>query len=150
MPHRIRILPKILLALGCVALFLLIKYQGALKEVVAHGGDAFSIVVDNFFFDMGAGVTRHRPISLEQKETELKLYIGDPFRSFEPQDWGDFWDLIYGGFLKVDPQRPDLPRKKRQLTEDEIADVLIEQYPTPFLLFQKSHWQSLFGIIFKK
>jgi hypothetical protein len=39
---------------------------------------------DNFFFQAGPRAERRRPISLLVKETELKLYVGEPFRDFTP------------------------------------------------------------------
>jgi len=150
MRDKLKILPKIFLIVGFGLLFFLVKYQGALKNGIFFNNEKFKTYFNNFFFDLGSGAQRHRPLTFEEKETELRLYIGDPFRDFERRDWEKFWNIIYGGFLKQDLERPDLPKRKRQLTEGEIIEELISRYPTPFTFFTESHWQTFFGIIFKK
>lgn len=89
-------------------------------------------------------------MSLMERETELKLYIGQPFLDFTPKEWNDFWNLLYGTFPKDSPEREGLPQRLRQLTEDEIAFELMERYPAPFSYFQKNHWDTLFSIALKK
>lgn len=145
-----RLLPKVLLIAGILALFLILKYQNALKETRLFNLEKARIHFDNFFYFAGSKPQRKRPVALEQKETELKLYVGEPFRDFSSEDWKSFWDLVYGARPKDDPEKPGLPRRVRQLTADEIAAELISLYPAPFVFFSEAHWESFFGIIFKK
>jgi len=150
MQGKLNLAPKILLIVCVLALVLIVKHQNEIKEFLGHSQQMLGVFIDNFFFEVGSGVQRKRPISLEKKQVELQLYIGEPFRSFGPEDWKVFWEIIYGGYLKPDPERPDLPKRKRQLTEDEIIAELTERYPTPFVLFNESHWQAFFEVINKK
>lgn len=145
-----KFLPKILLVVGFLALFLIIKYQSPIKEKLAFHLERISIYFDNFFYHASSKPERHRPVSLLERETELKLYIGQPFRDFTRKDWARFWNLIYGAFPKEAPEKQGLPRKARQLTQGEIASELILRYPNPFSYFQKNHWEMLFSIVLKK
>lgn len=150
MQGRIKILPKIFLATGVITLFLIVRYQNEIKSFINHLKVTSGIYLDNFFFEVGSNVQRRRPISLQKKETELLLYIGEPFRNFTPEDWKEFWNIIYGGFLKPHPESPNLPKLKRQLTEEEIILELKNLYPTPFVLFTTANWQLFFDIIYRK
>jgi len=142
------ILPKILIISGFILLFLIIQFRGSIQDFSSNIFDSVKINLDNFFYQSEA--KRHAPVTLVQKETELRLYIGEPFRSFTPREWKKFWLLIYGAFPKDKPERAGLPRKIRQLTEDEIAQELISLYPEPFVYFQDQHWNMFFEIILKK
>jgi hypothetical protein len=143
---RFRILPKILLIVGFLAIFVILKYQNAIKESWLFNLQRAKVTVENF---SNPEIIRHRPMTLLQNETELKLYIGQPFLDFSRKDWADFWNLLYGTFPK-EPAGEGLPRRVRQLTEDEIAFELMDRYPQPFAYFQKNHWQTFFSIAFKK
>lgn len=136
--------------LGFPALFLIIKYQSSIKEAWLFNLEKVKIYFDNFFSDSDAQTARRRPLSLAERETELKLYIGEPFKDFTPADWNEFWNLIYGRFSKENPDRQSLPKKMRQLTLDEIAYELMYRYPQPFAYFTESHWKIFFSIIAKK
>lgn len=144
-----RFLPKILLAFGFLTLFLIIKYQNSIKDIWSFNLEKVKIYFDNFFYQTSSQPKRHRPLSLMERETELKLYIGEPFRDFTQNDWNEFWNLIYGAFPKEAPKK-GLPKKMRQLTPDEIAFELMSRYPSPFAYFKESHWQIFFGIVLKK
>lgn len=145
-----RVLPKILLIVGFSILFLIIKYQDSIKDFASFNLEKMKIHFDNFFSEEDSRITRHRPFSLLEKETELKLYIGEPFKSFTREDFNEFWHLIYGTFPKDIPDREGLPRKTRQLTSDEIAFELMSLYPQPFAYFKSEHWQTFFDIVLKK
>jgi len=146
---RFKILPRIFLLLGFVILFLILQYQGRLKDFWSFFTDKLSIYSDNYFFPRGREPVRKHPVSLLERETELLLYIGEPFKGFSASDWEGFWNIIYGGFLKEEAGK-DLPKKMRQLTEDEIKEELSSRYPQPFTYFQEQHWRMFFSIITKK
>lgn len=141
---------RILLLLGFAALFAFIMYREQIKGLFIFGSDRVKATADNFFDPSASQVKRRRPVSLLERETELQLYIGEPFRDFNKQDWEWFWDLLYGVFPKDAPEREGLPKKYRQLTTGEIADQLIERYPQPFFNFTESNWQMFFQVAFKK
>jgi len=145
-----KILPKILLIAGFFILYLVIRYQSNIREAWQFNLEKVKIYFDNFFFESSSRRQRRRPWSLDQKETELKLYIGEPFRSFSRKDWNDFWQLIYGAFPKEEPGKQGLPKKMRQLTLDEISFELMDRYPQPFGFFRENHWKIFFGIILQK
>lgn len=146
---RYKILPRISLIIGFVLLFFLVKYQGQLKDFWSFFIDKVSIYSDNYFFPSGKTPERKRPVALMERETELVLYIGDPFKEFTAEDWETFWNMMYGGFQKEESGE-NMPRKMRQLTEEEIKNELSSRYPQPFSYFSDQHWKILFGIVFKK
>jgi hypothetical protein len=141
------ILPKILLVIGFLALFLIIKYQNSIKDLWLFNLEKLKIHLDNF---LNPQIERRRPITLLDREDELRLYIGEPFRNFTPEDWDWFWDIVYGVFPEGEPQKKGLPKGMRQLNFNEISSKLMSRYPQPFTYFKKEHWNIFFGIIFKK
>jgi len=145
-----KILPKIFLFLGFLALFIIVRYRVFLRERLLFEFERAKIHIDNFFFETGPGVTRKKPLSLLEREAELKLYVAEPFRSFSDNDWREFWDIIYLPQPIERLEKKGLPNKMRQLSEDEIAFELMERYPQPFANFREEHWKMFFGIIFKK
>lgn len=142
-----RFLSRFFLILGFTIVMLAIKYQSQLKEIAGFNLGKSKTHLDNFF---SPEVSRKRPLSLLQRETELKLYIGQPFIDFSAQEWEEFWSLIYGVYPKGEPEKPGMPKKMRQLTTDEIAFELMELYPQLFAYFQESYWRALFDIALGK
>ena len=149
MPFK-RLLPKFLLVVGFLSLSLIIIYQARIKDFLGVNLDRAREYISYISYDLNFAFKRNRPLSLLERETELKLYIGEPFRDFDRNDWGKFWNIIYGIFPKTDPKQPGLVGKRRQLTEDEIAYQVERAYPQPFTYFREEHWKMFFGIIFKK
>lgn len=145
-----KIFPKILLIFGFLTLFIIIAYRASIKDKWLFNLEKLKIHADNFFFKSGPGFERRPPISLLQKETELEVYLGEPFKSFSEKDWQEFWKIIYGAYPREIPEKKGLPKKMRQLSEDEIAYELTQLYPEPFNYFKEEHWKALFGIILKK
>ena len=145
-----RLLPKFLLVAGFLSLFFIIKYQGQIKDLLGLNLDKAKDYIDYVSYDLNYEAKRHRPVSLLVRETELRLYIGEPFRDFNKSDWEKFWNIIYGIFPKAGPKEPGLVSKRGQLTEDEITYELMKTYPQPFTYFREEHWKIFFSIIFKK
>jgi hypothetical protein len=145
-----RLLPKFLLVAGFLSLFFIIKYQGQIKDLLGLNLDKAKDYIDYVSYDLNYEAKRHRPVSLLVRETELRLYIGEPFRDFNRSDWEKFWNIIYGIFPKAGPKEPGLVSKRGQLTEDEITYELMKTYPQPFTYFREEHWKIFFSIIFKK
>lgn len=145
-----RLLPKFLLVAGFLSLSIIIIYQVRIKDFLRVNYDKTKEYIDYISYDLNFEFKRHRPLSLLERETELKLYIGEPFRDFNRSDWEKFWNIIYGIFPKAGPKEPGLVSKRRQLTEDEITYELMKTYPQPFTYFREEHWKMFFSIIFKK
>lgn len=145
-----RFLPKLLFAACLLLLFLIVKYQSYLKDAWSFNLEKVKIHFANFFYQTNSEPKRHRPVSLLQKETELKLYIGQPFIDFSKKDWNEFWNLIYGAFPREVADKQGLPKKIRQLTPDEISFELMSRYPQTFAYFRDSHWKTFFGIVLNK
>lgn len=150
MQNKIRILPKIFLFLGLVVLFLAVRYYARINSVVSSLKNSAGIHSDNFFRQSKAESLRRRPLSLVERETELKLYLGEPFKGFSYAQWEEFWSLIFDVFPEEYAQAPGEPIRVRQLSSAEIADKLMKLYPDPFAYFKTEHWEALFGVAFKK
>ena len=145
-----RHLPKIFIASGFLFLFLIVKYQGYIRDLWSFNLEKIQIYSDNFFYGTSPEVRRRRPVSTLKKETELQMYVGEPFRSFNRRQWREFWNLVYGAFPKEKPLRGGLPDRMRQLTEDEIATELMRRYPAPFSYFKGNHWQMFFELVLER
>ncbi|MFH0762736.1 MAG: hypothetical protein V1925_02475 [Candidatus Omnitrophota bacterium] len=149
MPFR-RVLPKIFLLIGFLTLFIIIKYRVEIKEFFSFNLQKAKIHTDNFFYQSGSGAKRRKPVTFLQRETELALYIGEPFRNFNRRDWEEFWDVIYGAYVTDAPQEEGLPRRVRQMEREELSYELARLYPQPLAYFTQEQWQAFFSIIFKK
>lgn len=144
-----KLMPRIGLIVGFLFLLLIIKFQNEVKDFASFYIEKAQIHLDNFFYSSSSKPKRHRPISTLTKETELKLYIGSPFRDFSRSEWNWFWNLVYGAFPKEKPAKSGMPLKLRQLNSEEIALKLINRYPDFFSGFKESHWQMFFRDILK-
>ena len=141
-----RALQKILLIAGFILLILVLNFRQQLRDIFSFNVERLKIYYENFFVSSG----RHPPATFAEKETELKLYVGDPFRDFDRDEWNEFWELVYGMYPKGDPGREGLPKKMRQLTEDELSSELMRRYPYPFTYFRDNHWKLFFELLYKK
>lgn len=105
--------------------------------------DGLKIKVENFSYEMSP--ERSKPMSTLEKETRLIVGIGEPFKNFTPKDWQQFWNIIYG--IYSEEPEPGKPSRKRQLTQNEMEQKLIEKYPMPFSYFGDAHWNEFWKII---
>lgn len=144
-----RFLARVLLIFGFFVAFVIVQKQMAIKSNYSHFLEAAKIHLYNLFYAVNLQEKRQPPPSLIQKETELKMYIGEPFIRFSKGEWNKFWKLVYGAY-NIEVINSELPKKVRQLSQDEIARELISHYPQPFIYFQESHWKVFFDILFKK
>jgi hypothetical protein len=142
-----RILPALFILLGFACLYLLVKFEQPLKGNVGFVLQKAAIHFENFFYFASDKKQRRRPVSTLKQETELKLYIGPPFRDFVRRDWHEFWRIIYGAYPKDKPEREGLPVRVRQLNEEELKEELIQRYETPFKFFYPEHWKMFFDLI---
>ncbi|MFA4888255.1 MAG: hypothetical protein WC628_01590 [Candidatus Omnitrophota bacterium] len=140
--RRSGILPKIFLLLALVVIVLLYNHQVEIRNILLYNTDRLKA-----YLDADVQIIRKRPVSTLKKETELQLYIGSPFTGFTRKEWNSFWDLVYGLYLREIPERPDLPKKPRQLTEEEIIQELLPRYSDPLAYFKEEHWKAVFGVI---
>jgi hypothetical protein len=149
MPFK-RLLPKIFLAIGFLALFTAVACRRQIQEFFSFNLRKVKIHTDNFFYQSNSGLKRRKPIALLEKETELNLYVGEPFRSFNNKEWDEFWAIIYGAYPADAPEEQGLPRRVRQMGQDEIAYELARHYPEPFAYFTPDNWKAFFSIILKQ
>lgn len=107
----------------------------------------FQILKDNtrdLFFP-----ERKQPYSLMPAQERLKENIPQIFRSFEDLDWDDFWQLIYGSQDTDDYRSSYMPVRKRQLSIQEIQNILISDYPDVFGRFDAKAWNDFWALVFK-
>ncbi|MDP2941251.1 MAG: hypothetical protein Q8N85_03235 [Candidatus Omnitrophota bacterium] len=145
-----KFLPSMVLITAFVALGLIVRYQLPIKNFLIFNYEKARIYLENSFSTDAPGSERRRPLSLLVKETELALYVGEPFKDFSDEDWRKFWGLIYDIYPKDEPEKAGLPYRFRQLNQEEISAALIENYPQEFYLFQDEQWKMFFGILFEK
>jgi len=145
-----RILPKIFLTVGFIAVFLLFKYQAVLKKLVQFNINKAGVYSDNFLKEAGSAPKRLMPFVTTDKEAELKLSLGAPFIDFSGGDWREFWNIIYGVFPLDPPDASGLPQRLRQLTPEEVSSELIKLYPEAFSNFKEGDWKGFFETIFRQ
>ncbi len=107
----------------------------------------FSILKDNTRDSLFP--TRKQPYSLMPAQERLKENIPQIFRSFEDPDWDNFWQLIYGSQETDDYSSRYLPVRKRQLSIQELQNVLIADYPDVFGLFDAKTWRDFWALVFE-
>jgi hypothetical protein len=94
---------------------------------------------------------RRKPLVISDKEISLKQIYPAFFNNFTRDDWDDFWDIIYGVHPLINFNNEKLSPAQRNLSVNEIQDVLIKRYPEVFSQFQaenwKIFWKEIFGII---
>lgn len=132
---------KLFLLAGFILLYFVLSYRDNIRQFLQPAFSYLRVGLENIFSDLEINLERHRPLSTAEREVQLQLYVGEPFKSFNIEDWKNFWNIIYGVFPK---------EKKRQLSQEEISEALSELYPDPFSNFQEAHWKMFFGIIFNK
>ena len=142
------VFPKILLFLGSLTLLLSFTFRNQLKHARDFNLEKIKTYRENFFASSNLQVlTRQRPISTALIESRLEVSFGQPFRSFNQEDWNGLWEIVYGLYPKGEPKEAGLPNTMRQLTEEEIISELRRRYPEPFVRFNKDYWTAFFYII---
>jgi len=147
--QRNKLIVRLMLLTGFMLLAFVYIYQKSIKSFLQFNLHKTQVVVGNFIPDASAPGFRSRSLSTLVKETELKLYFSEPFKSFSKGEWMRFWKIFYGEFPR-EYIGEGLPKKNRQLTTDEIIQELITLYPDIFSRYQNTHWESLFRVILKK
>lgn len=90
-----------------------------------------------------------KPISTYPSEEKLVTYFPEPFGNFTRSDWDKFWNFIYGTHVTDDYGKDFFPKRRRQLTKEELKESLAREYPMPFSYFQAEHWQEFWKEIVK-
>jgi hypothetical protein len=143
--------------LSFVIVFLIII--GAISFKKSHLYQSFREKLDNFYqyiaqfievkkhnLSMELSPPRKPPLTLIEKETQLRMFLPNFFGRFDREEWENFWALIYEpieetqGAFKV----------KRYRTKEEIEDYLAYYYPQPFSYFRKQHWDYFWNIVLGK
>lgn len=93
---------------------------------------------------------RKQPISSLIAQETLKQALKYPFADFEDEDWEYFWDLIYGVHETDDYGVNYTPKRKRQLSIEEIQEILEYDYPKVFPRFSANSWEGFWKIVFQK
>ncbi len=145
-----RLLPKILLFSGFLALFLLLKFQTEVKNFTSLQIEKIKTHRDNFFARANPEIAkRERTPFTTVKESQLEVGVGEPFSNFTTEEWDEFWEIVYGLYPRGEPEKPGLPNRMRQLSQEEMISELSSRYPQPFARFSQRQWEIFFGIILK-
>lgn len=145
---RLNLWPKLLIVCGIVLASVLYFARNNLRYDWDDLIESARIVMDNFSYSMNP--ERAKGLTTLQEEENLKAYLGEPFGSFHPSDWQEFWNVIYGVYPIDYSQNKRLPPKVRQLTYAEMEARLKELYYNPFGYFKEEHWQQFWPIVLGK
>jgi len=149
MPYKRRVLTRNYLLWGFFFLFIAIFFGETIREQISFQYKKIKTYTDNFYAIRNPQVTRRlRPPHPVSQEIKLASSFGEPFVSFTPEKWNEFWSMIYGLYPLGEPQEPGLPNTMRQLSEEELRLELVERYQKPFVNFKDRHWKSFFSIVF--
>ncbi|UCB56666.1 MAG: hypothetical protein JSV30_05520 [Candidatus Omnitrophota bacterium] len=115
------------------------RMRGTLKEKSETLGT-------NVFGEFSEEITRRPPISTIELEENLKVGLPVPFAKFSRTDWEEFWQVLYG---KYEMDSGQWPRRKRQLSRQEVQTMLGIQYQQPFNSFTEEQWAIFWQRILK-
>jgi len=141
-----KLLPRIFLLFAGLVLFFLVTQRESVEYFFTHASDVITLISQNIQTQMSP--PRAFVGNRMQKEDSLKMGIGEPFMSFSPRDWEEFWKIIYGVYTKENPNGPKFIPLYRQLDSDEMQAELSEKYPNPFSYFQDPQWEAFWKMIF--
>lgn len=140
--------PRLTLLALIIILFLLITRKQDLEYFLGNLSGAIDTIKQNFQTQLNP--PRAFVGNRLKKEDEFKMYLGEPFRSFNVQDWENFWKIIYGVYAKENPQGIKLLPVYRQLSQDEMQEELVNKYPAPFAYFNQAQWEAFWNMVFSK
>jgi len=92
------------------------------------------------------GTSRSPLLTTLELEENLRSNLRVPFASFNQDDWGWFWHLLYD---KVTEDSSEWPRRRVQRTKQEIQDILADYYYQPFGSFREKQWEIFWQHILK-
>jgi hypothetical protein len=93
--------------------------------------------------------SRKPPLSFLIAQESLKQNLPVPFANFAEQDWQDFWRLIYGTHETDDSGSVYSITRRRQLSIEEIEQILMNDYPQIFSRFDRRMWDEFWKLAFK-
>jgi hypothetical protein len=149
MPYNKRLLVRDFLIWGFFFLFLVFYFGDTMRSQVAFQYKTIKAYIDNFFSLHNPKISRlPRPAQPVSQEIRLASSFGEPFVSFQPAEWEEFWEIVYGLYPVGEPEEPGLPNTMRQLSQEELKVELEEKYEMPFVNFKKKHWEAFFSLVF--
>ncbi|MBU2540594.1 MAG: hypothetical protein KJ593_01710 [Candidatus Omnitrophica bacterium] len=93
---------------------------------------------------------RKPPYSTLAPQATLAQMLPQAFAEFQEDDWRYFWELIYGVHETDDYGSNYTPKRKRQLSIEEIKETLSYDYPEVFGRFNGQMWEEFWKVVFKK
>lgn len=144
---------RFLTRFSLVAILLISLLMFSARDNLNDNWQSFLGVLRDFKSDISESLKaeeRAMPLSTAVAETQLALYIGEPFKGFSRSDWQDFWRLIYGRHFMPNPRGRGWPHIYRQLSLGEIRVRLIDVYVIPFARFSDQQWGIFLGIALKQ
>ncbi|MDP8260432.1 MAG: hypothetical protein P9L96_05495 [Candidatus Gygaella obscura] len=91
---------------------------------------------------------RSAPITLIEKEENLKIFMGALVHNFTQEDWDNFWVIIYG-MQERESDNPFLPKQLYQYSIQEAQDELRRMFPNSFGKLGSQHWSYVWKEIIK-
>lgn len=89
---------------------------------------------------------RKRPLTFIENEALLREFIPQVFGNFTPQEWEDFWSMIYDAA----EEEQGAVKIKRYRSKEEIESYLRYNYPNTFSYLDKGGWQYFWSIVLKE
>lgn len=89
---------------------------------------------------------RKIPLTLIVKQGKLSPLSPHVLGDFTPQEWHDFWEIIYG----YKKEGKGWPKAKVYRSKKEIEDELVYNYLGPFSYFEDHYWNYFWSIVLEK
>lgn len=119
------------------------------SNITAFVSQFFRSKKHNISLELGS--ERKPPITLLDKKVKLKGFLyssSQTFQRYDDQDWAEFWHDFWNQIYQ--PISEGQFNTKRYKSKEEIKAYLVQNYPDPFIRFQKPHWNYFWSIVFSQ
>ncbi len=141
-----RYFAKILIFVLIVVIVVIIFNQGFIRNTLQDSSSFFEKAKDNFSSQFDK--KRSAPITLIEKEENLRLFMGPLVHDFTQEDWDRFWNVIYG-MQEKPADNPFLPKEFYQYSIEQAQDQLRRMFPGSFGRLGPEHWSYIWREIIK-
>ena len=106
-----RYFAKILISSLIILIVVIFLNQASIRNAFQNSSSFLETAKDNFSSQFDK--KRSAPITLIEKEENLKIFMGALVHNFTQEDWDNFWVIIYG-MQERESDNPFLPKQLYQ------------------------------------